>query len=72
VRGVTTWDEQVKVMGEVLQMSADYFFCIGISTAPAGYGIAKNSMQNVPDTIINSWSYPTPAPINTFTFFFKK
>lgn len=72
VRSVTTWDEQVKVMNELLQMSADYFFCMGISTAAPGYGIAKNAMQNVPDTIINSWSYPSPAPINTFTFFYKK
>ncbi len=72
VRNVTTWDEQVKVMGEALQMTADYFPCIGISTAAPGYGIAKNSMQNIPDMIINSWSYPTPAPINTFTFFYKQ
>jgi peptide/nickel transport system substrate-binding protein len=55
-------------MNELLQMSADDFFCIGISTMPAGYGIVKNNMQNVPASIINSWSYPSPAPVNTFTF----
>lgn len=66
------WEDQVEVMNEVLQMSADYFFCLGISTMPPGYGIAKNNMMNVPDEIINSWSYPTPAPVNTFTFFFKQ
>ncbi len=72
VKEVTTWDEQIKVMNEVLQMSADYFFAIGISTQVPSYGIAKTSMQNVPDSIIFSWTYPTPGPINTFTFFYKQ
>ena len=71
VKSATTWDEQVALMKELLQMSADYFPCLGISTAAKGYGIAKNNMGNVPDVIINSWSYPTPAPVNTFAFFYR-
>ncbi|MBN1370549.1 MAG: ABC transporter substrate-binding protein [Anaerolineaceae bacterium] len=71
VKSATTWDEQVAMMKELLQMSADYFPCLGISTAAKGYGIAKNNMGNVPDVIINSWSYPTPAPVNTFAFFYR-
>jgi peptide/nickel transport system substrate-binding protein len=54
-----------------MQMSADYFPAIGISTVAPGYGIVKNSMDNVPSKLLNSWQYPTPAPVNTFTFFFK-
>jgi len=72
VKASPTWDEQVKAMNEILQMSADAFFCMGISTMPAGYGIAKNNMHNVPKSIINSWAYPSPAPVNTFTFFYSK
>lgn len=71
VKAATTWDAQVSKMNELLQMSADFFPSIGISTAAPTYGIAKNNMHNVPDVMINSWSYPTPAPVNTFTFFFK-
>jgi peptide/nickel transport system substrate-binding protein len=71
VKTATTWDEQVKKMNELLQLSADYFPCMGISTLSPGYGIAKNNMHNVPAEIINSWSYPTPAPVNVFTFFYK-
>jgi peptide/nickel transport system substrate-binding protein len=70
VKSSPTFEEQISVMNELLQMSADDFFCIGISTMPAGYGIVKNNMQNVPASLINSWSYPTPAPVNTFTFFY--
>ena len=71
VKTATTWDTQVALMNELLQMSADFFPCMGISTPPPSYGIAKNNMHNVPDVMINSWSYPTPAPINTFIFFYK-
>jgi len=71
VKAATTWEEQVETMNELLQMSADFFPCIGISTPTPSYGIVKNNMHNVPDELINSWSYPTPAPINTFAFFFK-
>ncbi len=71
VKSATTWDAQVAKMKELLQMSADYFPCMGISTPAPSYGIVKNNMHNVPDLIINSWAYPTPAPVHTFTFFFK-
>ncbi|MFZ6027003.1 MAG: ABC transporter substrate-binding protein [Chloroflexota bacterium] len=71
VKTATTWDEQVALMNELLQMAADYFPCMGISTQAQSYGIAKNNMYNVPDVIINSWSYPSPAPVNVFTFFFR-
>jgi len=67
-----SFEAQVAAMNDLLQMSADQFFCIGISTMPAGYGIAKNNMRNVPEAIINSWSYPSPAPVNVFTFFYSK
>lgn len=66
------FDAQVKVMNELLQMSADQFFCVGISTPPDPFGIAKNNFQNVPKRMLNSWAYPTPAPANVFTFFFQK
>ncbi len=71
VKKATSFEKQVELMNELLQMSADYFPCMGISTPTPSYGIVKNNMHNVPDTIINSWSYPTPAPVNTFAFFYS-
>lgn len=62
---------QNKLMAELLQLSADYFPCIGISTMPMSFGIVKNTMENVPKVMLNSWTYPTPAPLNPFTFSFK-
>lgn len=68
----STFEGQVKAMNEMLQMSADYFFCIGVTTPPLVYGIVKNNMANVPKKMINGWQYPTPAPTNTFAYFFAK
>jgi len=67
-----TFDGQVKTMAPVLQMSADYFFCIGVCTPPLQYGIVSNKMMNVPSRMIAGWQYPTPAPLNTFSFFYTK
>jgi peptide/nickel transport system substrate-binding protein len=66
-----TYEGQIKAMNDLLQMSADYFFCIGVTTPAPSYGIVKNNMQNVPKQMISGWQYPTPAPVNTFTFFFQ-
>lgn len=62
---------QLKLMKELLQGTADLFPAIGICTPPNLYGIVKNTLRNVPATQIYSWAYPTPAPANTFTWFFS-
>jgi peptide/nickel transport system substrate-binding protein len=72
VKTIPGFDSQVKAMNELLDFSAEQFFSIGILTPPDGYGIAKNNFKNVPERMINSWAFPTPAPYNTFTFFFAK
>jgi peptide/nickel transport system substrate-binding protein len=72
VKTTPTFSGQVKAMAAVLQLSADYFFCIGVCTPPLQFGIVRNAMANVPSKMIAGWQYPTPAPLNTFTFFFTK
>jgi peptide/nickel transport system substrate-binding protein len=67
-----TFDGQVKAMNEMLQLSADYFFCMGITQPPMSYGIAKNNMKNTPLKSVNSFTFPTPATLNTFAFYFAK
>ncbi len=72
VKTTPGFENQVKVMNDLLQKSADQFFIIGVTTPPDLYGIAKNNMKNVPERMINSWPYPTPAPANVFSFFFAQ
>jgi len=59
-------------MQELLQKSADYFFCIGIMTPPDQFGIMKTNFKNMPKRSIMAWPYPSPAPLNPPIFFFGK
>jgi peptide/nickel transport system substrate-binding protein len=67
-----SFDGQVKAMNEMLQLSADYFPCIGVSTPPLTYGIVKNNMGNVNKKMVDGFTFPSPAPFNTFTYFFTQ
>jgi len=71
VKSATSYDAQVKAMNELLALSADQFYVLGVMTPPDQYGIVKNNMHNVPSRMILSYVFPTPAPYHTFTFFFK-
>ena len=62
---------QINLMNQILQIAADNFFCMGVSTSEGGYGIRKNSLKNVPKNMIAAWVFPNPAPYNCFTFYFE-
>lgn len=63
-------DQQTELMQEILQIAADEFWVIGISTPQPQYGIVKTNFRNVPPLMPLSWEWPTPAPANPFTFYF--
>ena len=61
--------KQKDLMKQILDIAADEFYVIGISTEPDGYGIVKNNFHNVPASMPWSWIYPHPAPVNPPQFF---
>lgn len=63
-------DEQIALMNQIIQISADWYPEICITTQPDLFGIVKNNMRNVPDSMIASATYPDPAPTNPETYFF--
>ena len=63
-------DEQNALMSEILDIAAEQFWTIGISTPVPSYGLVKNNFFNVPEAMPLSWEWPTPAPANPFTFYF--
>lgn len=63
---------QQALVKDMLDIAADQFYSIGISTAPPYYAVVKNGMRNVPDNAPQAWLYPTPGPMNTEQFFFAK
>jgi peptide/nickel transport system substrate-binding protein len=56
-------------MLQILDIAADQFYFMGISTEAAGYGVVRNNFHNVPATMPESWQYPTPAPTNPEQYF---
>jgi peptide/nickel transport system substrate-binding protein len=70
LKGTPTYEGQVEVMKQILQVAADNFWCIGVCTPPDLYGIRKNNFMNVTDNMLNSWVFPTASPYNSFTYYF--
>ncbi len=71
LKGAGTLADQQAIMKQVLDMSADFFPAIGISSAPTQFAVVKNDLRNVPAHPF-SWAYPSPAPANPEQFFFKR
>ena len=57
------------LMTEVLDMAVEQFYTIGICHAPPSFAVRTPRFQNVPGTIIDSWQYPDPGPLNPAQFF---
>jgi peptide/nickel transport system substrate-binding protein len=64
-------EEQTRLMKEILAISQEEFFVIGIGTPAVVYGIRKNNLRNVPDSMPEATVYPTPGPTNPFQYFFE-
>ncbi|WP_196258993.1 ABC transporter substrate-binding protein [Pelagibacterium limicola] len=62
-------EQQAELMTKLLDNAADQFLVFGVSQPPDGYGIVKNNMVNVMDTMPNSFGWPTPGPARPEQFF---
>ena len=56
-------------MGEFTGLLAEEFLTIGIATPAGFYRSVKNEVHNVPESLIEGWLYPGPAPINFETLY---
>nr|WP_314257341.1 ABC transporter substrate-binding protein [uncultured Devosia sp.] len=64
-------DMQADLFKQVIDIARDEFRSFGISLLTGTYAIATNRLGNVPDTMIDSAIYPTPAPLNLSTWYIK-
>lgn len=62
---------QRELMRQILDIAADGFYSIGLLRITFDSAIVRRGMRNVPDFLINSWSYPEPAPTNPAQYFFE-
>ena len=69
LRATADTARQAEIMKQILQLAAEAFYVFGVSQQPDGYGVVKNTMNNVTKTMPNSFGWPTPAPTMPEQFF---
>jgi len=62
-------DIQVYLMRRILDITAQNFPIMGVTLKSGKKGVVGPKFHNVPRAIINSWTYPTPAPTNPSQYF---
>ena len=60
---------QGEAIKEIVRISGEQFFNIGISLPPSGYGIISNTMRNVPKSIVDIGTTPYIGLVNPEQFF---
>ncbi len=63
--------KQKALFQQLLDISADEFYAIGLSTPGNLYAVVKNNLHNVP-VAWTAWTFPTPAATNTEQYYFGK
>jgi len=61
--------KQNELMQQLLDIAADEFYAIGISTPGPLYSVVKNTMHNVYPRPF-AWTYPSPVASNTEQYYF--
>jgi peptide/nickel transport system substrate-binding protein len=61
--------QQAALMRQILEITAEQFYVIGIGLDPNGYGIAKNNFRNVPQSMPAAYEWPTPAASDPCQYF---
>ena len=65
-------EEQQQLMDQVLSLSAEAFWTIGVSTSPDRVGVRSSALRNTPDSVFDASAYSSPGPYNPPTFFFAE
>ncbi|GFZ78721.1 ABC transporter substrate-binding protein [Nesterenkonia alkaliphila] len=55
-------DEQARLMEELLDVSAEAFWTIGLSTSPNRAGVVHNDLRNAPHEIYEASAHQNPGP----------
>lgn len=68
-RATTDPQQRRALIRRIADIAADEFEVFSVSKSLPTYGIAKNTLRNVPKSMPSSWYYPTPAPTLPTTWF---
>lgn len=65
-------EKQSQLMRDILDISADQFYVMGIALPPNRKGVVAKDFRNVPKVIPAAWSYATPAPTNPSQYYIEQ
>ncbi len=70
---IATTDDarQAELMKEILKITKEQFYAIGVSLTGQTYGVVKNEFRNVPGVMPAGWVYPNPAPTNPCQYYIE-
>jgi len=60
---------QVELMREIMAIAAEEFWLMGVTLPAPLVAAVRNDFRNVPETMIITWTWPTPAPSDTVQYF---
>jgi len=63
-------EKAMNIFREILQIAADEFEVIGVSTAPNQFGVVNAKLKNVPGSLPGAWMYPDPGPTMPQTYYY--
>jgi peptide/nickel transport system substrate-binding protein len=72
VQATADTEEQSRIFTELLKISQEQFYCIGIVKPGPGYGLVHNRVVNVPNPMPEEYIWPTPAPSNPEQYFIRE
>ena len=62
-------DEAVSMGMQIMEISRERFFYMGISTPPPGYGIVRKDFRNVPRSMPGAGGFMPPGPTRPEQYF---
>ena len=65
-------EEQNELMRQMIEIAQEEFYQIGVSLPTAGYGLVKNNVHNVPDTMWDSFFFGNPGAVHPEQFFISE
>ncbi|MHA6729233.1 ABC transporter substrate-binding protein [Devosia sp. A369] len=72
IKGTSDPDKQAALFQQILDIAADQFYQIGVSTAINSFAVVGNTLGNVPEDTPVGWIHPDPGTLNTEQFYFKQ
>lgn len=71
IKATSNPEEQAALFQQILDIAADQFYQIGVSTAINAFAVVSNKLGNVPENTPVGWIHPDPGTLNIEQFYFK-